>query len=281
MQPTDPSDAHLEDRIVEFRIVKSAAVVFIAALAATFYGWEPVIGVFALGYVAYKYRYYTRRVGAFGTADLSTRHDRLEYALLGFGAVTVLVLGATQTVFDQGSVGGFLNLSEVDLTTIDVVLSEPGKLVPWVAVVVPVVVVTYVSMEFRKRLLVGVNTRAAAVRATIYDSLASVPVAVLWLGVLGLRPVYEVWRGPVVETVADQFNLDPAMTPGSTARGRSRTSRFCSGTGSFPWSAGPPQPRSWSSPRIWWSSGSSTATRRSPSCSATADSSRRRVISAR
>ena len=214
MKPADPSDAHLADRILEIRVLKSVAVVFLVTLAAVFYGWAPVVAALGVGYVAYKYWYYTNRIGVYTDDDLSTRHDRLEYALLGFGAVTLLTLGATQTVFsEEWAVGGFLSLPAVDFMDVDALLDDPVVVVAWVAVAAPIVALSYVGLQFRQRLLVGIDTHAGAVRATIYDSLACFPVALLWIGGLSARPVYEVWQ-PVVETIETEFGIEPVVTAG-------------------------------------------------------------------
>jgi len=214
MKPADPSDAHLADRILEIRVLKSVAVVFLVTLAAVFYGWAPVVAALGVGYVAYKYRYYTNRVGVYTDDDLSTRHDRLEYALLGFGAVTLLTLGATQTVFsEEWAVGGFLSLPAVDFMNVDALLDDPVVVLAWVAVAAPIVALSYVGLQFRQRLLVGIDTHAGAVRATLYDTLACFPVALLWVGGLSARPVYEVWQ-PVVEAIETEFGIEPAVTAG-------------------------------------------------------------------
>jgi len=215
MQPPDPADAHLADRILEFRAAKSLVAVFVLSLAAVFYGWVPVAVVFSLGYIAYKYRYYANRVGVYSTPDLAARRDRLEYALLGFVAVTAGVGVATQTVFptEEWTVGGFLSLPAVDFRGVSGLLDSPVETAVWGAVTAPVVLLSYVAVQFRQRLLVGVNSRLAAVRATLYDSLVSLPVALLWVGVFTLRPVFEVWR-PAVEFVENELGLEPAVAVG-------------------------------------------------------------------
>jgi hypothetical protein len=213
MQPPDPSDAHLADRILEVRVVKSVVVTFLLTLAAVFYGWVPVLAVFAVGYLAYKYRYYANRVGVYASDDLSARRDRLAYALLGFVAVTAGVLVATQVLFpDEWAVGGFLSLPGVGSDpgaqfTVDTVTTDPVETLVWAVVALPVVALSYVGLQFRQRLLVGIDTRAAAVRATLYDGLACLPVAVLWMAAFSARPVYDLWQ-PVV----DQVGIEPSVT---------------------------------------------------------------------
>jgi hypothetical protein len=207
MNPTDPSSGHLTDRAAELRALKSAVVVFLVTLAAVFYPWIPVLVVFTLGYVAYKFRYYTRRVGVYTNEDLSARQDRLESALLAFAVAAVGVLIAIQTVFDESwDRGGFLSLPSIEFTDFDALLNDPIVPLAWLAVVVPVLAASYVWVQFRKRLLAGVNTYPAAVRATAWDSLGGVPIAVLWVVVFSMRPVYEVWE-PLVETLRTELDL--------------------------------------------------------------------------
>ncbi len=215
MEPPDPADAHLADRILEFRAAKSLAAVFVLSLAAVFYGWVPAVVVFSLGYIAYNYRYYANRVGVYSTADLAARRDRLEYALLGFVAVTAGVGVATQTVFptEEWTVGEFLSLPAVDFRGVGGLLDTPVETAAWGGVVAPVVLLSYVAVQFRQRLLVGVNSRLAAVRATLYDSLVCLPIALLWVGVLTLRPVFEVWR-PTMEFVEEELGLEPSVAVG-------------------------------------------------------------------
>ena len=111
MKPIDPSDSHLEDRAIEFRVLKSLVVVFLVTLASVFFRWEFVFGAFAVGYVAYRARYYGRRVGVYSTDDLDIWADRLEYGLLGFVAVTVGAAVAVEAVFPPDwNLGGFLSL---------------------------------------------------------------------------------------------------------------------------------------------------------------------------
>jgi len=213
MYPTDPSDSHLQDRAVEFRALKSLVVVFLLTLAAVFYPWQPVVAVFGVGYLAYMFRYYTRRVGVYTGEDLSVRHDRLEYGLLGFAAATVGTLLAIETAFsEEWTLGGFLSLPAVEFTDVNAFIEEPTLLLAWVVVLIPVVAASYVGLQFRKRLLVGVNTDAAAVRATLWDGLARLPVVLLWIAVLNAGPIYDIWQ-PVVEQTAAQLDLSPDLAP--------------------------------------------------------------------
>ncbi|ERH08388.1 MAG: hypothetical protein J07HX64_00128 [halophilic archaeon J07HX64] len=215
MEPPDPADAHLADRILEFRAVKSLAAVFVLSLATVFYGWVPVVVVFSLGYIAYKYRYYANRVGVYSTGDLAARRDRLEYAMLGFVVVTVGVGVAIQAVFptEEWTVGEFLSLPAVDFRDVNGLLDSPVEAAAWGVVVAPVAVLSCVAVQFRQRLLVGVNSRLAAVRAALYDSLFCLPIALLWVGVFTLRPVFEVWR-PAVESVESELGLEPSVAVG-------------------------------------------------------------------
>jgi len=212
MQPTDPSDSHLTDRIGEIRAVKTAIVLVLVALAAVFYPWTLVLAVFAVGYTAYMYRYYRRRIGVYTNTDLTVQHDRLEYGLLGFVGAAAIFLLANQAIFaEEWELGGFLSLPAVDFTDFNALLEEPIVPIAWIALILPVAALSYVGIQFRKRLLVGVDSSAAAVRATIWDGLGRIPIALLWVAVLTLGPVYDVWE-PAITEVATQLNIEPQTT---------------------------------------------------------------------
>lgn len=214
MYPTDPSYSHLKDRAVEIRVVKVAVVLFLVSLAAIFYSLVPVIVVFAVGYIAYKFRYYTNRVGVYSNEDLTAKHDRLGYGMIGFGVATVATMLVIETAFPESWIlGGFLSLPAVDFTDPNALLQDPFVPLAWVVVLVPAASVSYVGLQFRKRLLVGIDCFEAAVRATIWDSIARIPIALLWIAVLNMRPIFEVWE-PVVDAIGMELNLVPEVTAG-------------------------------------------------------------------
>jgi len=214
MRPTDPSDSHLADRIVEIRVLKSIVVLGLVALGTFFYPWTAVITAFAVVYVAYMFRYYRRRVGAYTNDSLTVQYDNLEYGVLGSVGVTVGVLIATQFLFpEEWELGGFLSLPAVEFTDFNAVLTEPVAVLAWVAVILPVAAVSYVGLQLRKRLLVGLTSTAAAVRATIWDALCRIPIAILWVAVLNMRPLYEVFEPTLLE-VSEQVGLTLQTTTG-------------------------------------------------------------------
>lgn len=213
MHPIDQSDAHLRDRAVEFRAVKSLVVVLAVTLAAVFYPWQPVVAVFAVGYVAYQYRYYRNRIGVYSSEDRSVRQDRLEYGLFGLGVAVAGTLLAIGAVFrEEWTLGGFLSLPAVDFTDLQALLEEPMLPLAWLVALAPAVAASYVGLQFRKRLLAGVDSDDAAVRATVWDALARLPIVLLWFAVLGVGPVFDIWR-PVVEEVATQLDLTTELAP--------------------------------------------------------------------
>lgn len=207
MQPTDASNAHLADRAIEIRVLKSAVVVFVVTLAMLFYQVAPVFAVFALAYVAYKFSYHRDRIGVFEREDRSIRHPKLEIGLAAIGAAAVAVLVATETVFrDPWVLGGFLQLPPIDLTDVDALLADPLEPVAWGIAVSPAVAAAYAGFQLRHRLLAGLDSEGAAIRATVWESAARLPVYLVWVAVLSARPVFEVYE-PVVELVAALLGL--------------------------------------------------------------------------
>lgn len=213
MRPSDPADAHLADRMFEVRVLKAGAVAFLVAFAAAFYSLLAVFGAFALVYLGYKLSYYADRVGAYGD-DHEIKHARLELALLAVVGATAGALLAVEVLFPaEWTAGGFLSLPLVDFTAPLKLLNEPLAVLAWVVSVAPVIAVSYAGFQLRHRLLFGLDTGSAGVRAAVWESLARLPAYLLWIGVFTARPVFEIWR-PAVALMADATGFTPRTTGG-------------------------------------------------------------------
>lgn len=212
MKPIDPADAHLKDSVVELRIVKTAIVVFLLALASVFYAWQIVFALFAVVYLGYKFHYYRERVGAFTTEDLPIRHSRLEYATLLLAVSLAGAYGLVQTVFlDEWDGGGPLSLPIVDFTDLNALLDEPSVILAWATIVTPMIILSYTVYQLRHRLLFGLESQQGAVRATVWETLARLPVFLVWIAVLSMGPVYDVWK-PAAEELGGLLGSSPQTT---------------------------------------------------------------------
>lgn len=208
MKPIDPADAHLKDSVLELRILKTAIVVFLLAVASLVYAWQIVFALFAVVYFGYKFHYYRERVGAFATADLPIRHSKLEYATLLLAVSLAGAFGLVQTLFLAEWDGGPLSLPVVDFTDLNALLEDPAVLLAWATVVAPAIFLSYVVYQLRHRMLFGLNSRSGAVRATMWETLARIPVFLTWVAILSMEPVYEVWK-PVVEELSSVLGTTP------------------------------------------------------------------------
>lgn len=214
MQPTDPSDAHLVDRAIELRALQSGVVALAAVVAMVFYPPPAVFALFGLAYLAYKFSYYADRIGVYAGDDRAVRHRRLEFALLATGAVTVASLVAIENLFaDTWTMGGFLSLPPIDFTDLDALLADPFVPMSWAIVLAPAVAISYAGYQLRHRLLLGLDSYGAAFRATVWESIARLPVYGLWIAVLTMRPIYVVYR-PAVEAIGGSVGLSPRTTTG-------------------------------------------------------------------
>lgn len=214
MQPTSDADHHLTDRALEFRIAIGGAVLAAITLAAVFFPLELVFGLFAVGYVAYKYRYYRKRVGVFTGPNRTTDIDRLELAIGLFAAAIVGAGVATEAVFDDAwELGGFLSLPLVDFTDTDFLMDNPDMVAAWAIVIAPVAALSYLTLQFRHRNLLGLTDERAVLRATLWDAFVRLPMYFLWMVVLTLGPIFEVWNEVAIE-VQEAFDLEPELVLG-------------------------------------------------------------------
>jgi len=214
MQPTDASDAHLADRAVEIRVLKGAVVVFALTLAMLFYEVTPVFAAFAVAHAGYKFRYHRNRVGAFVGADRSIRHPKLEAGALGVVAGAVALVLVPRTLYPNGwALGGFLSLPPIEFTDVGALLADPLVPLAWGLFVAPVAAASYTGVQLRHRLLAGLDSDGAALRATIWESVARIPVYLLWVGVVTTAPVFEVYA-PLVGLVEGALGLSAATTGG-------------------------------------------------------------------
>ena len=214
MRPTDPSDAHLADRAIEIRALKGAVVVLLLTFATLFYEVTAVFAAFAVAYVGYKFVYYRNRVGAFVGDERSIRHPKLELGVLGIGAGAAALVVVPRTLYpDDWGLGGFLSLPDIAFTDVGALLAEPLVPLAWGVAVAPVVAASYAGFQLRHRLLAGLDSDGAVLRATIWEGVARPPVYLLWVGIVSTAPVYELYE-PLVGLFANLLGLAAGTTGG-------------------------------------------------------------------
>ncbi|PSQ19208.1 hypothetical protein BRD00_02900 [Halobacteriales archaeon QS_8_69_26] len=185
--------------VLEVRAVKGALIAFLIALGLAFFPWELVFPAFAIVYAGYKLRYHRNRIGTYtGEGERLAMGQWLGASALAFVGLYVGTRAAAVTVF-QGDWANrrrklmeelVLNLSSAEWLT-DQLLP---LLVIGTVLALPALAVAYVGSQFRERLLIGVDSDDAARRAALWESLARVPVYLLWAALFSINPVYRVWK---------------------------------------------------------------------------------------
>jgi hypothetical protein len=213
--------------MLEFRAVLSAIVVAFVSLLLVFLPWQLVFPVVALGYLGYKYVYFRRRVDPERNLDASPPPGRLlEKMTVVFVVVFVATRLAVFPVFDSIWSVETLGLPDLVLTIEEgeTALDPLGRFLDqflpflggWATVLAPLAAISYAVSHFRARLLGGLTTRDAAVRATLWETTARVPVVLAWLTVFTLAPVYEFWRIPIASVVGSGA-VPQATGPGAVS----------------------------------------------------------------
>jgi len=194
--------------ILEFRALLSAVLVAALSVALLFFQWQFVLPVFALFYLAYKYYYYRGRVDPSKTGPGAGEppESLLGPTVLLFVGLLVVTRVAVFPLFDPV----WQQLAPPSTFA----LRDAGRLINqllslvtvWAVVLVPVFVISYAVGQFRVRMLGGLDSEAAAARATLWEGMARLPVYFLWAGIFLLGPVYGVWS-PVPRTVVEPVGL--------------------------------------------------------------------------
>jgi hypothetical protein len=219
--------------MLEFRAIVSAVVVALVSLLLVFLQWQLVFPLVALGYLAYKYVYFRRRVDPERDLDASPPPGRL---LEKMAIVFVVVFAATRlAVFPALSTPtapiwsmATLGVPEFDLTDLQTFLDQLLPfLAAWATVLAPLAAISYTVSHFRARMLGGLTSGDAAVRAALWETMARVPIALAWASIFTLAPVYELWRGPIASVVGSDavpavstsfpgFSLAPVLDAGGS-----------------------------------------------------------------
>lgn len=183
--------------ILELRALVSAVVVAVVSVAVLFLGWQFVFPAFAVAYLAYKYLYYRDRIDpekTDGNADWMPG-QLLEKTALLFVALFVVSRVVLFPLVSPWSPGA-LSPPAFDLTSLDVLIGQLVELGRnWGTVLLPLAVISYAVGQFRVRLLGGVDSRQAAIRAALWETSARVPVYLAWAGLVVIGPVYQLWVG--------------------------------------------------------------------------------------
>lgn len=183
--------------IIELRALFSAFVIACLSVLLLFFQWQLVFPLVALAYLAYKYVYFWRRIDPDRDLSSETRPGSLlEKMALLFVVVFLATRLAVVPLFSPLWGMGTLGVPDFDLTDPAVFLDQ---LLPflgaWATVLVPLLLVSFVVSQFRGRLLGGVDSVSAAIRAALWETSARIPLVFLWLSIFTLGPVYEFWRG--------------------------------------------------------------------------------------
>jgi hypothetical protein len=195
--------------ILEFRALLSAVVVTIVTVALLFFQWQFVFPVFGLLYLAYKYVYYRRRIDPAKTGPNAgdAPGSLLGPTVLLFVGLFVITRVAIFPLFGSVWTAQALSPPIFNLRNAGVLINQlVGLVAVWAAVLVPAFVISYAVGQFRARLLGGVDSEAAAARATLWEGMARLPVYYLWAAIFLVGPVYGVW-GVVPQTVMQPLGL--------------------------------------------------------------------------
>jgi hypothetical protein len=184
--------------ILELRALVATVVVALVSVALLFLGWQVVFPVFAVAYLAYRYLYYRDRIDP-GKTDGSTDWmpgQLLEKTTLLFVALFAVTRIVLFPLLSPVWTLDALSLPAFDLTSLSVLIDQLVSLGSvWATVLVPLAVVSYAVGQFRVRLLGGVDSRPAAIRAALWETAARVPLYLAWAGLFVLGPIYQLWVG--------------------------------------------------------------------------------------
>ncbi len=214
--------------IIELRAFFTAILAFLVAITLVFFPWEVVFPAFAVLYAAYKYRYYAIRIGSY-TSDLERdRAPSWRWLRAAIVVFLIVLVGARLTVLqgfpddwivslDQPLRGTVLDTGPLDTESPD---AMSDQLIPVVgitaSIVVPLAVLSFVVAKFRRRLLVGVDSKPAAIRAALWESFARVPVYLTWASLATTAPSLVHWQQFMVD-VQDATGLQIQVTGSAIA----------------------------------------------------------------